>query len=153
MKVFDLQCSRGHQFEGWFASHDDYASQQERGLLTCPLCSDVHVNKLPSAPRLNLDAGRQPQLHQVSEPAADVVASLPQQAMVKAWMKMVKQVMDETEDVGRQFSEEARRIHYGEAPERGIRGQSTAEETQELLQEGIAVMPLALPDHLKTKLQ
>ena len=56
MKVLNLQCAHGHAFEGWFASHEDFESQRERGLLTCPVCNDAQVSKLPSAPRLNLAA-------------------------------------------------------------------------------------------------
>jgi len=68
MKVLNLQCSHGHAFEGWFASHDDYESQRERGLVTCPLCNDAAVTKMPSAPRLNLG-------HSASETSAAPVAS------------------------------------------------------------------------------
>ena len=56
MKVFDLRCAQGHGFEGWFGSEEDFQSQLSRGLVTCPLCGDAHVDKLPSAPRLNLGA-------------------------------------------------------------------------------------------------
>ena len=68
-------------------------------------------------------------------------------------MHMVRRVMAQTEDVGERFAEEARRIHYGETPERGIRGQATREQTEELMDEGIAVMALPLPDSLKNTLQ
>lgn len=134
MKVLDLQCSHGHVFEGWFASHDDYESQRERGLLTCPVCEDAQVNKMLSAPRLNL-------------------AQTPPQQIQAAMLKMVRHVMANTEDVGTQFAEEARKIHYGERAERNIRGQATREETEALLDEGIDVVPLPVPDALKEPLQ
>ena len=54
MKVLNLQCSHQHDFEGWFASEDDFHQQLERGLLSCPLCGDAQVRKMLSAPRLNL---------------------------------------------------------------------------------------------------
>ncbi|TMH00761.1 MAG: DUF1178 family protein, partial [Betaproteobacteria bacterium] len=54
MKVLNLRCAHDHRFEGWFASDDDYQSQRERGLVECPLCGDAAVERLPSAPRLNL---------------------------------------------------------------------------------------------------
>lgn len=54
MKVLNLLCSQKHSFEGWFGSEDDFQSQLARGLIECPLCADKHINKLPSAPRLNL---------------------------------------------------------------------------------------------------
>ena len=134
MKVLDLQCSHGHVFEGWFASHDDYESQRERGLLTCPVCEDAQVNKMLSAPRLNL-------------------AQTPPQQMQATMLKMVRHVMANTEDVGNRFAEEARKIHHGEAQERSIRGQASREETEALLDEGIDILPLPVPAGLKEPLQ
>jgi hypothetical protein len=81
------------------------------------------------------------------------VAALPPQALQAAWLHMVRQVMANTEDVGQRFAEEARSMHYGESESRGIRGQATAEQTEELLEEGIAVMPLPLPDGFEDTLQ
>ena len=65
----------------------------------------------------------------------------------------MREVLTQTEDVGERFAEEARRMHYGEVAERGIRGQATREQTEALLDEGIEVMPLLLPDALKEPLQ
>ncbi len=73
-------------------------------------------------------------------------------AMQAAWMQMAQQIMKNTEDVGSDFAEEARKIHYGETHERAIRGQATQDETMELIEEGIDVMPLALPQSLKRPL-
>ena len=75
------------------------------------------------------------------------------QMVQEAWMKMVKHVIANTEDVGQNFAEEARKMHYGESKERNIRGQASMEETQDLLEEGIEVMPLPVPDALKGGLQ
>jgi hypothetical protein len=149
MKVLDLQCSNRHVFEGWFASEDDFANQLSRGLVSCPLCADVSITKKLSAPRLNLGSPR-------DEPAArqDVVAAVnPDQALQAAWLALAQQVMANTDDVGEKFAEEARKIHYGETQERGIRGKATPEETESLLEEGIAVVALALPEALKGRLQ
>jgi hypothetical protein len=145
MKVLNLQCSHTHSFEGWFASEDEFQSQLSRGLVECPLCGDTAVIKMLSAPRLNLGA---------SEPAAkqDVV-SMPDASLQAAWMKMVRHVMANTDDVGERFAEEARRIHYGETEERSIRGQASREETEALLEEGIGVLPLPIPKALKEPLQ
>ena len=150
MKVLDLQCSHHHVFEGWFASEDDFTSQLARGLVACPMCADVSIVKKLSAPRLNLGGSQR------DEPAAskqDVVAASPELTRQAAWLAMAQRVLANTDDVGDQFAEEARKIHYGEAKERGIRGKATTEETESLLEEGIAVMPIALPEALKGRLQ
>ncbi len=146
MKVLDLQCSQQHSFEGWFGSEAEFQDQLARGLVECPLCGDAAVTKLLSAPRLNLGAGKEPVAR------ADVVTA-PDATMQAAWMKMVRHVMANTEDVGQRFPEEARRMHYGETEERGIRGQASAGETQALLEEGIGVLPLPIPKALKEPLQ
>ena len=145
MKVLNLQCSQRHGFEGWFASEDEFQSQLGRGLVECPLCGDTGVTKMLSAPRLNLGAA-QPAQRQ------DVVTA-PDATMQAAWLKMVRHVMANTDDVGERFAEEARRIHYGETEERGIRGQASREETEALLEEGIGVLPLPIPKSLKGPLQ
>jgi hypothetical protein len=156
MKVLNLQCAAQHVFEGWFASEEDYASQTARGLLECPLCGDKAVHKLPSAPRLNLGAPRAE-----AAPPADVApqqvvsgASDPAlQALQAAWLQAARRIMAETEDVGTRFAEEARKIHYGEAEERGIRGQASREEMQALREEGVDVLALPIPEALKEPLQ
>ncbi len=149
MKVLDLQCAHGHSFEGWFGSEDDFQSQLSRQLVECPICGDKAVQKKLSAPRLNLGAAVPAAAP--AEPRRDVTTLDPQ--LQAAWMKMVRHVMENTEDVGGQFAEEARRIHYGEAAERNIRGQASREETEALLDEGISVMPLPIPKALKGPLQ
>jgi len=146
MKVLNLQCSQGHGFEGWFASEEDFQDQLGRGLVECPLCADRQVAKLPSAPRLNLGAAE-------PKPAKQEVVATPDPRLQAAWMEMVKHVLANTEDVGEKFAEEARKIHYGETEERNIRGQASREETESLLEEGIAVMPLPIPKGLKGPLQ
>jgi hypothetical protein len=145
MKVLNLQCSQHHSFEGWFASEDEFQAQLAGGLVECPLCGDSRINKMLSAPRLNLGA---------SQPAAkQEVMNSPDAAMQAAWMKMVRHVLANTDDVGERFAEEARRIHYGETQERNIRGQASAEETASLIEEGIGVLPLPVPKALKEPLQ
>jgi hypothetical protein len=145
MKVLNLQCCHSHSFEGWFASEDDFQDQLGRGLIECPLCGDTAISKMLSAPRLNLGAA-QPQ------PREEVI-STPDVSMQAAWLKMVRHVMAHTEDVGERFPEEARRMHYGESEERGIRGRASPQETEALLEEGIGVLPLPIPKSLKEPLQ
>lgn len=145
MKVLDLQCSARHGFEGWFASEDEFQDQLGKGLVECPVCGDTAIQKLLSAPRLNLGAA-QPEAAQEVMTAGDAT-------MQAAWWKAVRHVMANTENVGERFPEEARRIHYGESEQRGIRGQATPEQTQALLEEGIGVLPLPMPKALKETLQ
>jgi hypothetical protein len=144
MKVLNLRCAQDHRFEGWFASDEDEASQRDRGLLACPLCGNSDVQRLPSAPRLNLGAAP-PAEAKVALPAPDDLQAL--------WLRAVQHVMQHTEDVGGRFAEEARRIHYREVPHRGIRGQTSSDEAQALREEGIEVLALALPEALKGTLQ
>jgi hypothetical protein len=153
MKVFNLQCSAMHRFEGWFASEEDYASQVERGLLECPLCADKAVQKLPSAPRINLGASEAPAAVPKGSDKQPLVAGDAAQALQAAYLQMARRIVNETEDVGERFAEEARKIHYGETEERGIRGRASREETEALLEVGITVMPLPLPEGLKGPLQ
>jgi len=158
MKVLDLQCRQGHVFEGWFASEDDFQDQRGRGLVQCPLCSDSHIDKRLSAPRLNLGAAAPepsaPRAAEASAPApgGSTAARLPP-ALQAAWLELARKVVAQTEDVGTRFAEEARRMHHGETEERAIRGQATADEALELLEEGIAVVPLPLPAAAKETLQ
>jgi hypothetical protein len=174
MKVLDLQCAQGHSFEGWFGSQDDYDSQRERGLVTCPVCNDSDILKKLSAPRLNLGHGVAPDVDlaprpqeasngapnlppKVPTPEPDLGALISEladnpnslQQMHAAVTKMVRHVLANTEDVGPQFAEEARKIHHGEREARNIRGQATLEETEALLDEGIEVMQLHIPEGLK----
>lgn len=158
MKVLDLQCANQHTFEGWFGSEDDFQSQLVRGLVECPLCGSSDILKKLSAPRLNfgaLQASAKTDLVPAtqSRPAAVAPAPAPPPELQAAWLKMVRHVLANTEDVGSQFAEEARKIHYGERKERNIRGQATAEETEALLDEGIDVLPLPIPAALKRPLQ
>ncbi len=147
MKVLDLQCRSGHVFEGWFASEDDFQGQRQRGLVQCPLCADEHIEKRLSAPRLNLGATEEP-----APAPAPAAAALPA-PLQAAWLDLARKIVAQTEDVGTRFAEEARRMHHGEAEERAIRGQATADEAVQLLEEGIAVVPLPLPVAAKETLQ
>lgn len=145
MKVLDLACEVGHTFEGWFGSEDDYLEQRARGLVTCPACGSATIEKKLSAPRLNLGAQRS-----TGVVAADADAEQARQA--RLW-RAVREVLANTEDVGSAFAEEARRIHQGEAPERGIRGQASAQDVKGLLEDGVEVMPLPIPSGVKETLQ
>lgn len=158
MKVLNLQCAAQHGFEGWFASEADYQHQLAEGLLSCPICGDHTVHKLPAAPRLNLSGAREsvpraPGSRPEPQTPSQPVGPASQQEMQAAWLKLAREVVRQTEDVGAAFAEEARRIHHGEAPDRGIRGQATVEETLALVEEGIPVLPIPMPVAAKETLQ
>ncbi|KVT54634.1 hypothetical protein WK55_19125 [Burkholderia ubonensis] len=140
MKVLDLQCPHGHRFEGWFASADEFEAQLSRKLVECPVCGATEVSRMPSAPRLNLSGGTE------AKPADP-------RALQAQVMRALREVLEKTENVGERFAEEARRIHYNEAPVRSIRGVTTPEDAQALVEEGIDVMPLPIPGALKETLQ
>ena len=145
MKVLNLRCANGHGFEGWFASEEDFLQQNGTGLVECPLCSDRVTSRLPSAPRLNLSGAREPEPRPAAQPAAADLQA--------AWLRMVREVVENTEDVGERFPEEARRIHYGETDARGIRGVASLEERHALHEEGIEVLSLPIPPALKGPVQ
>lgn len=153
MKVLDLQCEHQHEFEGWFGSEDDFQSQLSRQLVQCPVCASHQVSKRLSAPRLNLSGAREALPVPSADPASLPTPAAPSSEIQAAWLKMVRHVMAHTVDVGDKFAEEARKIHYGETEERQIRGQVSAQETRELLEEGIPVMPLPIPEALKGPMQ
>ena len=136
MKVFRLSCHHGHDFEGWFASSEAFASQQAGGEIACPLCDNRQVEKLPSAPYVNTGARGSETMPVVAggqSSAKDLRAAL---AAIKA------HVLANTDDVGTKFPEVARRMHYGEASQRGIRGRVTPQEANELSEEGIEAVVL-----------
>ncbi len=165
MKVLDLFCGSQHGFEGWFGSEADFQDQLARGLVQCPLCGSAAITKRLSAPRLNLGAiapadpvsgeGQPAKTGVALESTSNkvLIQPDPKQEMVQAWMEMTKQILANTDDVGNQFAEEARRIHYGEAEERSIRGHASPDERDALLDEGISVLPLLIPEAFKKLLQ
>jgi hypothetical protein len=146
MKVLNLGCTRSHVFEGWFGSEAELANQLDRGLLECPVCGDKAVRKLPSAPRLNLGPGREPGAASVEPADQRPDASAPAQKQAALWREL-RLALGQAEDVGDRFAAEARRMHHGEVAARGIKGRTTLGEAVELLEEGIAVLPL--PDELE----
>ena len=145
MKVLDLCCGDKHGFEGWFASEEDFVAQTAHGDVACPLCGSTQIERLPSAPRLQVSRHSAPVAATPVEPTAMTLQS--------QWLRAVRHVMSTTEDVGDRFAEEARRIHYGEVEERGIRGRASREDADALRDEGIEVVSLPLPDALKGPVQ
>lgn len=154
MKVLDLRCSHQHRFEGWFASERDFGDQLGRGLVTCPLCGDAQVQKMLSAPRLNLGAARDPEGSVQKSSQETTVVSPSDHSPVQARMlKAVRHVLAHTEDVGERFADEVRAMHQGEIDPRSIRGRTSPEEALALIEEGIEVLPLPDLPLLKETLQ
>lgn len=142
MIVFDLLCGGGHRFEGWFSSADDFAAQKSRGIVGCPVCGSQGVERVPSATRFNTGAV------QASQPAVPVEPSGRKDPLALAqilYSRMLDDLLTKTEDVGREFPAEARRIFYEEVPSRAIRGIATEEEHDALLDEGVPVARLPVP--------
>jgi hypothetical protein len=149
MKVFNLSCDQEHPFEGWFASGEDFDRQLGVGMIECPVCASTEVRKLLSAPRLNLGGSNEPAESSPKEPVA-----MPNDQSMRAMMvQIARHIAVNSEDVGERFPEEARRIHYDEAPKRSIRGLASKEEAADLKDEGIEVMPVPFANLLKNPLQ
>lgn len=139
MIVLNLVCSQEHRFDGWFASAEAFEDQQKRGLVACPFCNDGEIARLPSGPRVICSAPARESAEQ--ETVTAVQAQL--REAIRAYVRS-------SENVGDQFPEEARKIHYKEAPARNIRGVATIEQTRDLLEEGIVVVPLISPPSEET---
>ena len=167
MIVFDLQCeAAGHLFEGWFKSSDDFASQQQRALVTCPVCGSSRVSKVITAPnlarkgnqlavRLSAAAAKA-----IPEPAVPVEAPaiapaaqamtagpIPPEAaaMFQAMAQLQAQALKSSTWVGDKFADRARAMHYGEEDQALIHGQASPKQAQDLAEEGIAVAPILFP--------
>lgn len=155
MKVLNLQCGQRHDFEGWFASEDDFLEQSGRGLLSCPLCGDAQVRKMLSAPRLNLGRAAEgtPPQPSTGDGLVELGRAAPGSDLQGRLMRAVREIMSQTEDVGERFAERARAMHHGELEQRNIRGRTTPEVALELIEEGIEVMPLPDLPALKETLQ
>lgn len=162
---YSLQCDKGHAFEGWFRSSDDYDRQRKGRLVTCPSCGASKVEKAVMAPSVvtseKAKTSRRKKAHEiaiaqaaVSLPAADTTAMAqslavsPEQRAVLRRMRALRDEMLKTSDyVGPKFAEEARRLHEEDAPKRGIHGEASPDEVKSLLEDGIDVLPIpVLPD-------
>lgn len=130
MIVFNLTCAREHAFEGWFASGEEFERQSVEGLVSCPICGDHDVSRMPAVPHLRRALAAR------SEALTD--------SSLEHLLAEMRDLLEASDDVGEQFANEARRIHYEEAPLRSIRGVTSLEEAGELLEEGIPVLPLMI---------
>lgn len=146
MIVFDLHCKNDHRFEGWFGSAKEFESQKKRGLLTCPTCGGTGIERLLSAPRLNMGAQepRKPKQAPVQK-TPDMEGKDPFAVAQILYSRMLDEILTRSEDVGSKFPDEARKIYYKESPGRAIRGQATQAEHDDLVDEGIPVARFQIP--------
>jgi hypothetical protein len=136
---YSLSCEKAHEFEGWFAGSADFDQQVERGLVSCPVCNSLQVTKALMAPSVST-ARKQDEMRTLAMDTA-------QKAVLAKVKETLAEIRANTEDVGERFPEEARKIHYGEADQRGIIGQATLQEAKALVEEGIDIAPLpVIPD-------
>jgi hypothetical protein len=130
---FSLICDAAHEFDGWFRNSEDFDKQQERGLVTCPVCHSAKVSKALMAPAVST-ARKQEKI---------AVAMGEQHRAALAQLKaMAEEARKNADYVGDKFAEEARKIHFGETEARGIYGEATLDEARSLVEEGVEFMPL-----------
>jgi hypothetical protein len=150
MIKYQLICEEDHEFEGWFGDSAAFESQQESGLLTCPSCGTAGVRRALMAPNLASPKTRKsaPPPEAPNVPAPPNAAALPEEAarrmnaLMSEMRALQSKIKDECRDVGDEFAEEARKIHYGEVEAEGIYGKATEEEREALDEEGITVMDI-----------
>jgi len=148
MIVYDLSCDHGHRFEGWFGSSEDFVSQQERGLVSCPECGSENVSKAPMAPAVG-KKGNQLETAGANNGKDKGLSNTPMtpevaEALGKLAEAQAKALKNSTW-VGKDFVEQSRAMHYGERDHAAIHGEATVQEAKELLEEGVPVAPLPLP--------
>ncbi|RFC67942.1 MULTISPECIES: DUF1178 family protein [Mesorhizobium] len=130
---FSLICDNAHEFEGWFRSNDDFDTQKKRGFVDCPRCNSTKIEKALMAPAVSTSRKQEKIALAMGEQQRQVMAEM------RAFAEKVKADADY---VGDRFAEEARKIHFGEADQRGIYGEATPEEARSLVEDGVEFMPL-----------
>jgi len=147
MILYQLQCADEHSFEAWFRDSVSYDSQVMSGDVECPYCGSKHITKAPMAPHIaSSKAGAEDQA--VASSATDIDSLSDQRAH-----EVAQQILDAVgcirdyaednfEDVGEDFADEARKIHQGDAEERGIYGKASEDDAHELEDEGIEFVRL-----------
>lgn len=150
---YQLQCDKDHGFEAWFNNSAAYEKQVKRKLVTCPECGSTKISKSIMAPNVGVKSNKKSQLPVPVKPSAKQPATVDpkvvaaQQEIISAMRKLRKTVEANAEYVGPRFAEEARKIHYKEAEEKGIYGEATPGDVKELLEEGVEIHPLpVLPE-------
>jgi hypothetical protein len=141
---YDLVCEKGHEFDGWFRDSDTYDKQAKRGLVSCTYCGTVKIQKQIMSPAIPAKSNKK--LEATTRMTAGPVD--PRAAVMMQMMRDYrKHVETHAENVGNNFAEEARKIHYKESEERGIYGHTSSEEAAALIEEGIEIHPIpVLPE-------
>jgi len=140
MILFDLKCPHDHGFEAWFRDGATYQAQVAAGAIACPVCGDTRIAKAPMAPRIARGPLGEPAAAGPSDTGTCAAGSrtLMVEEPLRAQLDAMRRHVEENcEAVGEKFAEEARKIHYGEAPHRDIYGQATDAEAEELIEEGV----------------
>ena len=139
MITYNLSCAEGHEFEGWFKDSATYDAQEAGAALACPVCGNAHVKKAIMAPAVKNSITKAKGRTDLVPAKTEGADSHKLRQFMAGYRKFVE---DNADYVGPRFPEEARKIHYGEAEERHIYGESTLGEALELIEEGIAVAPV-----------
>lgn len=147
MIVYDLACTEGHRFEGWFGSSGDFEDQRARGLLACPSCGTCEVTKAPMAPAVPAKGNQRQEVlpPETSRPMANTPMPSEMQKALAALAKAQAEALTNSTWVGDKFAEETRKMHYGERDEAPIHGQASLAEAKALIEEGVPVAPLPFP--------
>lgn len=133
MVVYDLICSKGHRFEGWFADLEDLEQQLVDGILICPICGDLAINRRPST--FGLVKSSRVEKETPTPPQAQ--GGVPAQELMRQWEALSRRLETEYDDVGSNFADEALKMHYGVIDRRNIRGLSTDHQENLLRKEGV----------------
>jgi hypothetical protein len=138
MIKYALGCAEGHSFDSWFPSSDAFEKQRKRGLVACPECGNIHVEKAIMAPAV-VGAER-------TGGGKDIEVSTDDRRrhVRESMRKLRREIEANTDDVGARFPQVARAIHDGDEPERAIRGQASLEEAKALIEDGVGVLPLPI---------
>jgi hypothetical protein len=155
MILYRLRCSQGHEFDSWFKDSKTYERQEKKSLVGCAVCGDAKVTRALMAPRLGTKGNKKstavtavetpppeiqqappPEVQQAQQQMAAIARQMPKE-LREALVKVRTEIEKNCEHVGDKFAEEARKIHYGESDKRGIYGETSDREAEELAEEGI----------------
>jgi hypothetical protein len=141
---YDLICEDGHEFDGWFSNSSAFDEQSRQGLVTCVHCGSTKIEKQLMAPGIPVKGNRKAEPIQAAKPMLASAFDPRQQKLIQLMREVRKAVEENAEYVGDKFAEEARKIHYEEAEKRGIYGETTDQDAEALIEEGIEIHPLPI---------